>query len=388
MKRIFLIAMIAGFSTQVVAQQNKVVSANNYLNMYLKDKGIDQLKKAQMYIDEAILNDKTMLKPKTWYYRGNVYWSMSESKDSVFIEGGANHMLTAIESYKKALELEPGYENGEESYQKALIGYKNLGIMSFNKNDFEGALNYFERAYEMGLLKGVTDTSSVENSSIAAIRGKNYEKADKYLRQMIGYKMDKDGARYLQLVRIQADKGDTVTSMKTLAEGREVFPAYQKLLTEELNYYLQRGKSAEAEKLLVLAIEKDPTNHLFHYAAGTIYEDLGNHENAIAAYKKSIELKPDFWEAYFNMGALYNNKADIMLREMKDRKEKSTTIIDETTIRADAELKKALPLLEKALELAPAESPDLPALYKSLKSIYAKLSMMEKYDEVNKLLKP
>jgi hypothetical protein len=88
------------------------------------------------------------------------------------------------------------------------------------------------------------------------------------------------------------------------------------------------------------------------------------------------------------MGALYNNKAGIMLREMEDRKEKNTTIIDETTIRADAELKKALPLLEKALELAPAESPDLPALYKSLKSIYAKLSMMEKYDEVNKLLKP
>jgi tetratricopeptide (TPR) repeat protein len=380
--------MIAGFSTQVIAQQSKVVSAYNYLNMYLKDKDIDQLKKAQENIDEAILNDKTMLKPKTWYYRGNVYWSMSESKDPAFLEGGANHMLTAIESYKKAYDLEPGYENGEESYQKALIGYKNLGIISFNKNDFEGALNYFEKSYEMGLLKGVTDTSSVENSSIAAIRGKNYEKADKYLRQMIGYKMDKDGARYLQLVRIQADKGDTVTSMKTLAEGREVFPGDQNLLKAELNYYLQRGNSAEAEKLLVLAIEKDPTNHLLHYAAGTIYEDLGNHENAIAAYKKSIELKPDFWEAYFNMGALYNNKAGIMLREMEDRKEKNTTIIDETTIRADAELKKALPLLEKALELAPAESPDLPALYKSLKSIYAKLSMMEKYDEVNKLLKP
>ena len=35
-------------------------------------------------------------------------------------------------------------------------------------------------------------------------------------------------------------------------------------LTEELNSYLQAGKSAEAEKLLAIAIEKDPTNHLLH----------------------------------------------------------------------------------------------------------------------------
>jgi len=386
MKRIFLIAMIAGFSTQVIAQQSKVVSAYNYLNMYLKDKDIDQLKKAQENIDEAILNDKTMLKPKTWYYRGNVYWSMSESKDPAFLEGGANHMLTAIESYKKAYELEPGYENGEESYQKALIGYKNLGIISFNKNDFEGALNYFEKSYEMGLLKGVTDTSSVENSSIAAIRAKNYEKADKYLRQMIGYKMDKDGARYLQLVRIQADKGDTVTSMKTLAEGREVFPADQKLLTEELNYYLQRGKSAEAEKLLILAIEKDPTNHLLHYAAGTIYEDLGNREKAIASYKKSIEIKPDFWEAYFNMGALYNNEAKLM--QDAANSEKDMKKYEAGNKLAEAEFGKALPNLEKALELAPKDSQDTDALLRTLKQIYSRMGMKEKYDEVNKRLKP
>jgi tetratricopeptide (TPR) repeat protein len=258
--------------------------------------------------------------------------------------------------------------------------------MSFNKNDFEGALNYFEKSYEMGMLKGFTDTSSVENSSIAAIRAKNYEKAEKYLHQLIGFKIDNDGARYLQLVRIQTEKGDTAMSMKTLAEGRQVFPGDQKLLTEELNYYLQRGKSAEAEKLLVLAIEKDPTNHLLHYAAGTIYEDLGNRDKAIASYKKSIEIKADFWEAYFNMGALYNNEA----KRLQDiaNSEKDMKKYEAGNKLAEAEFAKALPNLEKALELAPVDSQDTDALLRTLKQIYSRMGMNEKYEQVNKRLKP
>jgi tetratricopeptide (TPR) repeat protein len=386
MKRIFLITLIAGFSTQVMAQQSKVVSAYNYLNMFLKSKDVDELRKAQENIDEAILNDKTMTKPKTWYYRGNIYWSMSESKDPSFLTGGANPMLTAIESYKKAYDLDASYEYAEESFQKALFGYKNLGIMSFNKNDFEGALKYFENSVEMTASKGSIDTSGIENASIAAIRGNNYDKAEKYLRQLISYKKDVDGTRYLQLVKIQSEKGDTTGSMKTLAEGRAAFPGDQKLLTEELNYYLQRGKSAEAEKLLVLAIEKDPTNHLLHYAAGTIYEDLDKKEKAIASYKKAIELKPDFWEAYFNMGAMYNNEAkrlqDIANNEKDNKKYEAGNKL------AEAEFAKALPNLEKALELAPEDSQDTQALLRTLKQIYSRMGLNDKYNEINKRLKP
>jgi tetratricopeptide (TPR) repeat protein len=386
MNRIFLILFAFGITAPAIAQQSKVVSAYNYLNYYLQDKDVEQLKKAQENIDQAITNEKTMTKPKTWYYRGNVYWAMNDSKNEAFTSGGQNPLLTAIESYTKVFDLDPAYEYAEESYQKALVGYKNLGIMAFNENNFNGALTYFEGAFDLGLKKNILDTAALENSSIAAIRADNYEKAEKYLKQLISYNIDEDGNRYIQLITIQKSKGDTVAAMKSLEEGRAAFPNDQKLLTEELNYYLMRGKSSEAEKLLVQAIEKDPTNHLLHYAAGTIYEDLSKKEQAIASYKKAIEIKPDFWEAYFNMGAMYNNEAKRLQDIAND--EKDMKKYEAGNKLAEAEFNKALPNLEKALELAPQESPDVQALLRTLKQIYSRMNMTEKYEKVNKMMQP
>lgn len=386
MNRIFLILMAVGLASPTIAQQSKVVSAYNYLNYYLQDKDIEQLKKAQENIDLAIENVKTSEKPKTWYYRGNVYWAMNDSKDEAFTAGGDNPLLTAIESYKKVYELEADYEFADESYQKALIGYKNLGIMAFNENNFANAQKYFEGALAMGQMKGILDTAALENSSIAAIRGENYEKAEEYLKQLISFKIDFDGMRYIQLISMQKAKGDTAAAMQSLKEGRAEFPNDQKLLTEELNYYLMGGNSAEAEKLLVQAIEKDPTNHLLHYAAGTIYEDLGKREPAIVSYKKAIEINPDFWEAYFNLGALYNNEAK-RLQEIANN-EKEMKKYEAGNKLAEAEFDKALPNLEKALELAPQDSPDVQALLRTLKQIYSRLNMTEKYEKVNKMMQP
>jgi len=383
MKRIPLLFVAISLGLQVQAQQSKVVSAYNYLGYYNQDKtDIENLKKARENIDQASTNESTSQKAKTWYYRGNVYWAIQESKNPELMEATVNPLLTAVESYKKVYELDAKYEYADESFQKAVIGFRNLGIMSFNKNDFNSALVYFESTAELTAKKGGVDTSAIENSSIAAIRAGNSAKSIQYLKQLISFNTDKDGGRYIQLMKAYKLAGDTSTAMQSLMEGRAKFPNDQKLLTEELNSYLQSGKSAEAEKLLAIAIEKDSSNHLLHYASGTIFEDLGKRDQAIAAYKKSIEIKPDFWEAYFNLGAIYNNSAKV-LREQADA-EKDMKKYEAGKKLADAEFNLALPNLEKALELAPKDSPDLLPLLKTLKQIYSLVGMTEKYNEMKK----
>jgi len=383
MKRIPLLFVAISLGLHVQAQQSKVVSAYNYLGYYNQDKtDIENLKKARENIDQASTNESTSQKAKTWYYRGNVYWAIQESKNPELIEATVNPLLTAVESYKKVYELDAKYEYAEESYEKAMIGYRNLGIMAFNKNDFNSAMGYFESTTELSAKKGVVDTSAIENSSIASMRAGNSAKSIQYLKQLISFNIDKDGMRFIQLMKAQNLAGDSAAAKQTLMDGRSKFPNDQKLLTEELNGYLQSGKSAEAEKLLAIAIEKDPTNHLLHYASGTIFEDLGKRDLAIAAYKKSIEIKPDFWEAYFNLGAIYNNSAKA-LREKADA-EKDMKKYEAGKKIADAEFNLALPNLEKALELAPKDSPDLLPLLKTLKQIYSLMGMNEKYNEMKK----
>ena len=383
MKRIPLLFVAISLGLHVQAQQSKVVSAYNYLGYYNQDKtDIENLKKARENIDQASTNESTSQKAKTWYYRGNVYWAIQESKNPELIEATVNPLLTAVESYKKVYELDAKYEYADESFQKAVIGFRNLGIMSFNKNDFNSALGYFESTTELSAKKGVVDTSAIENSSIAAMRAGNSAKSIQYLKQLISFNSDKDGARYIQLMKAQNLSGDSAAAKQTLMEGRTKFPNDQKLLTEELNSYLQAGKSAEAEKLLAIAIEKDPTNHLLHYASGTIFEDLGKREQAIAAYKKSIEIKPEFWEGYFNLGAIYNNEAkrlqDIANNEKDNKKYETGKKL------AEAQFNLALPNLEKALDLAPKDSPDLLPLLKTLKQIYSLMGMSDKYNEMKK----
>lgn len=383
MKRIPLLFVAISLGLHVQAQQSKVVSAYNYLGYYNQDKtDIENLKKARENIDQASTNESTSQKAKTWYYRGNVYWAIQESKNPELMEATVNPLLTAVESYKRVYELDAKYEYAEESYEKAMIGYRNLGIMAFNKNDFNAALVYFESTTELSAKKGVVDTSAIENSSIASMRAGNSAKSIQYLKQLISFNIDKDGSRFIQLMKAQNLAGDSAAAKQTMMEGRNKFPNDQKLLTEELNGYLQSGKSAEAEKLLAIAIEKDPTNHLLHYASGTIFEDLGKRDLAIAAYKKSIEIKPDFWEAYFNLGAIYNNSAKA-LREKADA-EKDMKKYEAGKKLADAEFNLALPNLEKALELAPNDSPDLLPLLKTLKQIYSLVGMNDKYNEMKK----
>ncbi len=383
MKRIPLLFVAISLGLHVQAQQSKVVSAYNYLGYYNQDKtDIENLKKARENIDQASTNESTSQKAKTWYYRGNVYWVIQESKNPELMEATVNPLLTAVESYKKVYELDAKYEYAEDSYEKAMMGYRNLGIMAFNKNDFNAALGYFESTTELSEKKGVIDTSAIENSSIAAMRAGNSAKSIQYLKQLISFNIDKDGARFIQLSKAYKLAGDTTTAMQSLMEGRSKFPSDQNILTEEIDTYLKSGKSEEAEKVLAIAVKKDSLNYKFHFASGVILDNLGKREQSISAYKKTIEINPEFWEAYFNMGAIYLNSAKLLLD--KANAEKDMKKYEAGKKIADAEFNLALPNLEKALELAPKDSPDLLPLLNTLKKIYTILGMNDKYNEMKK----
>ena len=134
--------------------------------------------------------------------------------------------------------------------------------------------------------------------------------------------------------------------------------------------------------MLKLAIENDPTNHTLYLAAGSTYESLGRMEEAIAAYKKAIELKPEAWQAYYNLGAYHNNKG----KELQDaaNNEKDTKKYEAGIKAADAQLQLALENLEKAKELTEVGSADRMDILRALKQLYVRLSLTEKFEAIKK----
>lgn len=65
---------------------------------------------------------------------------------------------------------------------------------------------------------------------------------------------------------------------------------------------IQKNKLQEAEPLLRKVVEQDPTNYVAWFELGFTENGLGKRDQSIAAYRKSVEAKPDVFESSLNLG--------------------------------------------------------------------------------------
>ena len=66
--------------------------------------------------------------------------------------------------------------------------------------------------------------------------------------------------------------------------------------------FIQKRDFASAEPLLHKVVEADPTNYVAWFDLGFVENGLGKTQDSIAAYRKSVEAKPDVFESNLNLG--------------------------------------------------------------------------------------
>ncbi|MBL0342626.1 MAG: tetratricopeptide repeat protein [Bacteroidetes bacterium] len=164
----------------------------------------------------------------------------------------------------------------------------------------------------------------------------------------------KDPKIYIFLGNIYKSEGDSAMALSTIEKGRQMFPSDNSLVIEELNMYLASGRDKEALESLNVAIQGDPNNSSLFFAQGTVYDKLNRKNEAAVSYKKAIEIKSDYFDAYYNLGAMYFNEAAEMANKANDIK--SNTEYGKAKEKFDAKFKESMPYLEKALELSPNDS--------------------------------
>ncbi|MBQ6728766.1 MAG: tetratricopeptide repeat protein [Bacteroidales bacterium] len=83
-------------------------------------------------------------------------------------------------------------------------------------------------------------------------------------------------------------------------------PSKSRLYTEEGSKQLLRYSDfKKAEETLTKAIKYDKNNFEAYYYRGCAKVNALNYQGAIEDFLKAVELKPDYADAYFNLGRTY-----------------------------------------------------------------------------------
>lgn len=381
---IILLAFLFTFSA-AFAQKGKVTTAQN-----LKETG--KLDKAWETIEEAVdpaneKAEKSIPWPKTWEVRGEIYQAIGQSKDENIKKLSDDPLTVALESYKKALELDEKdkFSNSVKIKLTLLTNdLTNQAIQAFNDEDYNKALKSFEQILDIQNVDVVRadnpdaiDTVILFNSGLAAFSAENYEKAIMYYGEAAKYGYN--GARtYVTLASSHLALKDTTSALGALQEGFEKYPEDNMVLENMIQIYMDLDKTDDAMKYLELAIDQDPTVPRYYFALGALYEKVGDEGNAIKTYEKTIEVAPDYRDAYYNLGALYYNKGVKQIDIAKEVPPNENAKYEAEMAKADEWFKESLPFMEKCNELVP----DDPMTLESLKNLYYRMKMMDKYNAV------
>jgi Tfp pilus assembly protein PilF len=404
MKKIVLLTLLFFTAATGFSQKNMVVSAFNYHKS-------GKLDKAKDAIDKATVHPKSISMAKTWYYRGNIYIDIYRSTNEEYKKLDPDALNVAYDAYQKALELdekktfyveilarmpmvgESFFNYGANLYNSGQTALNNQDTVTANQ-EFGKAVNAFENAYKIYKDAGSEDSLTIYYIAVAAELGEDYDKAKEALETLIAMNYPEPGI-YSSLAGIyyKQDK-DAEKAASTYTEGRTKYPDNLSLLLNETNFLLAEQQTDKALGNLELAAEIDTTNATIFFAIGANYNQIVDDSTsteemrevafgkAVDAYDKAIKIKPDYFDPNYNMGALYVNKAAVLIDEANQLPFEEQKKYDELKERADGYLNDCLPYLEKAHQI---DASDMSTLY-SLKEIYARLGNQEKLDQIKLLI--
>ena len=343
---------------------------------------------AATYIEQAILNPKANVKNKTWRYRGEIYLNISN--DSALFAAYPDALTRAKDSYMKAQELDTKGSYEDEirvGLGQVQVAASNTGIGKYNTGDFGSAGAFFDLGAEIASAFDATDTMAIYNSALC------YEKAGEVDLAVARYRACADIQYqvpnvFLFISNLYRSNGREAEALETLSEARGLYPREQSLIIEELNIYLTNEEFDKAKENLTLAAEQDPTNEILWFSLGSVLDNLGNAEEAIDAYKKALEVNSDYFDANYNLGALYFNQAVQGINEANDMwKPRMTKTESDKQKALEQSAKDLFETAKPFLEAAHAINEGDLETMRSLRDIYARTGDDDKMLELTAKIK-
>jgi len=396
MKKISLL-ILTFVTVGVFAQNSKVTSAGTYLRSY-QQYGFDvnDLLKAQEAIDVAVEHEATKNSAKAYLTKGRVYAAIASEKA---IEEKNGALRTAKEAFLKVIALEKASEKKARYTSDAIDAMSKIsnlfyanGFDAYNAGDYANAYIDFNNVVNINTITRdanddiAIDTSAIYATANSASKIKKFDEAVNLYNRLIELNYNNPSI-FIGLAGVYKEQGNTEKANETINAGLKQFPSDKALNIEKVNILLSSGDQEAAIASMKEAISIDPKNENLYFALAVAYDTQKDYENAIVNYKKAIDLREGYFDAYYNLGAVYYNQAAEKTTEMNELPLDDQANYDRLSGEIDGLFKEALPYLTKAHSL---NETDLGSII-ALKEIYARTQQFDKskemkikYEEVSK----
>jgi tetratricopeptide (TPR) repeat protein len=371
MKKIVLLSVYL-LSSWMIQAQPKVTSAFN-----ANKEG--KYEEAKQYIDDAMADPKATEKEKFWRYRGNIYCNIV--KDTVLNAKYPDALTTALAAYKKYFEIDKRQDYKAEVYAemeqvKAIIGLR--ADRSYKSKKYCKAGDEFLAISQISAGENILDTVFIFNSAFCYNQCGNDAKALEGF-QVCASKGYNVRDSYLGMSNIYLKQGNKEEAIKILTEARKAYPKDAEFLRAEVNIYIDEKNYTKAQDLLKALTETDPKNESVWFVLGVTYEKENNPTEAEKSYSNALAIKPDYYDAAYNMGAMYYNQAQAKSKVCNEIPPRESAKYDA----CKAELK---PIYLKAagyFEICYQQEPGDAQLKQALKETYLKGGDREKSAKFN-----
>jgi tetratricopeptide (TPR) repeat protein len=273
------------------------------------------LLKAKQNIDLASENEKTILQPKTWYYKGIIYSDIYNSDKVEVKELATDPLKTSTECLLKSKELE---KNPAGEYTKLAntqlqdnwVRVVNRGNAYYQSNNYKDALDMFELAQKIN----PEDTTAYLYGAYAAEGLKQNDLVLKFSNKLLSLNY-KSLYVYSNIINSYMEKKEYAKAISECNKALQDFPMHKAVLEMRTYAYSEGDRKDEGIEVLKTELKSNPYNLDLLTSLAVLYSAKKNDEKAMEVYNKIIAIEPHNYFANYNSAVLNFDKGNELIKK-------------------------------------------------------------------------
>tara|TARA_B100000575_G_C23137190_1_gene660919 strand:+ start:162 stop:1394 length:1233 start_codon:yes stop_codon:yes gene_type:complete len=380
MKKIILVLSIM-LAFNLKAQKMEITSAVIALDKH------NDLESATKWIDiaDTKINNGATLKPKFLskfnHYKGLIY--LKKYQKNIKSPDSFGFLNIATNSFIEDSKIDASFSKKSASQLKNCAYFiQDRAYNDYENKNYESALEKFSLAISVNSSPSIqkVDTFNMYNASLMAYQCEKYDESAIWSKSLI--ELDPTDVRFhTRLIDAYDKMGKSDLQLEAIKFARKSVPKSKDIIFSEVNFYLASGDNELLLESLDNAVKSDPDNPILHLVLGNTYNQIGNFEKSKSSFENAISLDAKYFDAYNNLASLYLDQTIDLIEKKNALSYKQKTQFEKYKKQINSLYSKALPHLEKCLEI---DSNNL-SIVTALKEIYYKLDMAKKSVEMKKL---